>query len=221
MVFPWYRGPRFRRRFLAMAFSFLKRTRDAAAARPHAKPRRRPAARPWLEPLEERLAPATRVWDGGSPLNSNWSTAANWVGDVAPTPGVDDLQFPDTAARKANTNDFVGATFLGLAFTGSGYTLGGNPLTLGGNLTTSQGTSSDFINLPLTLNGDRTFQLGADSVLTINGVIEDSGGTRGFTKAGTGILTLRGANTYAGLTQVSEGSIRVEHPSALGSTAGG
>src|SRR5262249_9707727 len=70
----------------------------------------------------------------------------------------------------------------------------------------------------LTLNADRTFQLGSGSALTINGVL---GGPGGFTKAGTGTLVLGGANTYAGLTQVSEGALYVEHPSALGSTAGG
>src|SRR5262249_56446616 len=146
-----------------------------------AKPMRRPSARPWLEALEERLAPATRVWDGGSPLNSNWTTAANWVGDVAPVPGVDDLEFPTTAARKTNTNDFVGATFLGLAFTGSGYTLGGNPLTLGGDLTTSTGPSSNTLTLNLTLNGDRTFQVAANTVLTISGGIDGAGDPRGVT----------------------------------------
>src|SRR5262245_60624355 len=221
MVFPWYRGPRFRRRFLAMAFSFLKRTRDAAAARPHAKPRRRPAARPWLEPLEERLAPATRVWDGGSPLNGNWSTAANWVGDVAPVPGVDDLQFPSTAARKANTNDFVGATFLGIAFTGSNYVLGGNGLTLGGNLRARRSAATNAINLSRTLNADRTFQVDSGSSLTISGTIADAGPASGFTKTGPGVLLLTGANTYSGLTRVTAGQLRAANVSALGSSAGG
>src|SRR5262249_53786618 len=176
MVLRLYRRPHSQRRFLAMVFSFLRRNRNAAAARPQAKPMRRPSARPWVEALEERLAPATRVWAGGSPLNSNWTTAANWVGDVAPVPGVDDLEFPTTAARKTNTNDFVGAAFLGLAFTGSYYVLGGNPLTLGGNLTTGLGASSDYLNLALTLNADRTFQLGSGSALTINGVLGGPGG---------------------------------------------
>jgi autotransporter-associated beta strand protein len=171
-----------------------------------------------VEELETRLAPATRVWDGGSTLNSNWSTAANWVGDVAPVPGVDDLQFPSTAARKTNTNDFAGASFLGIAFTGSDYVLGGNALTLGGNLTTSPGTFSNFLGFAINLAADRTFQLGANSVLTISGVL---GGPAGFTKSGPGTLFLRGSNTYAGLTQVSDGVLRVEHPSALGSTASG
>src|SRR5262245_44770509 len=80
------------------------------------------------------------------------------------------------------------------------------------------GASSDYLNLSLTLNADRTFQLGSGSALTINGVL---GGPGGFTKAGTGALFLRGANTYAGPTLVSEGPLYVEHPSALGSTAGG
>src|SRR5262249_24052604 len=104
---------------------------------------------------------------------------------------------------------------------GSNYVLGGNPLTLGGNLTTGSGTSSNYINLSLSLNGDRTFQLGAGSVLTINGVLGSGGGAWGVTKAGTGLLILRGANTYAGATLVSEGNLYVEHPSDLGSTAGG
>ena len=50
-----------------------------------------------LDRLETRLAPAVATWDGGGPDN-NWTTAANWVGDVAPQPG-DDLVFPQGAAR--------------------------------------------------------------------------------------------------------------------------
>jgi autotransporter-associated beta strand protein len=168
--------------------------------------------------LEDRLALATRVWDGGSLVNSNWSTAANWVGDVAPVPGVDDLEFPSVAARKANTNDFVNAAFLGITFTGSNYVLGGNAVTLGGDLNAGPGTFSNYFNLNLTLNANRTFQLGASSALVISGVL---GGPGGFTKTGTGTLQLRGANTYAGLTQVSDGAILVEHPSALGATQRG
>jgi autotransporter-associated beta strand protein len=114
---------------------------------------------------------------------------------VAPAPGVDDLEFPDTAARKTNTNNFAGATFLGLTFTGRGYTLGGNPLTLGGDVTASPGPFGNSINLDLTLDADRTFQLDGSSELRVNGVI---GGPGGLAKAGTGGLALRGANTYAG-----------------------
>src|SRR5262249_13399613 len=40
----------------------------------------------------------TRIWDGGSGVDSNWLTAANWLGDLTPLPG-DDLIFPSGAAR--------------------------------------------------------------------------------------------------------------------------
>src|SRR5262245_21256280 len=81
---------------------------------------RRPASRPRLESLEDRLLLATRDWDGGGPDN-NWMTAGNWVGDVAPQPGVDDLEFPAGASRLTSNNNFpVGTDFLQIVFSGSG-----------------------------------------------------------------------------------------------------
>src|SRR5262245_25659001 len=76
-------------------------------------PRRRPLATSpahclaWrLERLEERTAPAVATWDGGGSDN-NWTTAANWAGDVAPTPNAGDiLVFPAGAGRLTTTNDF-------------------------------------------------------------------------------------------------------------------
>src|SRR5262249_2852664 len=129
-----------------MLLSSLRRNRQAAPAHSRAGSRPRSACSLRLEALEDRLAPATCIWDGGSLVNSNWSTAANWVGDVAPVPGVDDLEFPSAAARKANTSDFVGATFGGIAFTGSGYALGGNPVTLGGKLEAGPRAAREFLD---------------------------------------------------------------------------
>lgn len=200
-----------------MLFSSLRRNRKAASAPPRATAARRRSWRPGLEVLEERLTFATRVWDGGSLVNSKWSTAANWVGDVAPVPGVDDLVFPATAARKANTNDFVNAAFLGLTFTGSGYAVGGTPVSLAGSLSAGPATVTN-VNLRIQLLADRTFQIGAGSTLAVT---EDIVGPGGFTKNGTGTLRLLGFNSYLGLTRVDEGAILVEHPSALGSTQSG
>src|SRR4029453_10918226 len=47
------------------------------------------------------------------------------------------------------------------------------------------------------------------------------GGTGALTKAGTGILTLSGANTYSGLTLVSAGILNIQSGSALGATTTG
>jgi autotransporter-associated beta strand protein len=201
----WFSGRR-RLRFLTPAGS---RTRSA----------RRASLPPRLERLEDRLAPATRVWDGGSPTDSFWSSPANWDHDIAPVAWADDLVFPATAARKASTNDFLDAAFLGITFSGSGYALGGNSLTLDGTLSADPGLPSNVVTLGITIFGAQTFQVGSGSVLTLSGVLDGAG--LGFTKSGIGTLTLTGANTYLGVTEVSEGLLRVENPSALGSTIDG
>src|SRR5437870_7719238 len=93
--------------------------------------RRRPLSRrPQVEALEARLAPATDIWTGRG-ANPNWMTAGNWSIGI-PNAG-DDLVFPTGAARLNNTNNFASGTgFNSITFSGSGYTLGGNRITLGG-----------------------------------------------------------------------------------------
>src|SRR5207302_4054644 len=87
--------------------------------------------------LESRLAPAIATWDGGG-ADNHWTTAANWVGDVAPQAG-DDLVFPAGAARLTNDNDFTFNTpFHSVAITGSGYTL------LGSSVVVSAGVRADL-----------------------------------------------------------------------------
>ena len=46
-----------------------------------------------LTRLESRLAPANAIWDGGGTDNL-WSTAANWVGDVAPQAILEWVEIP-------------------------------------------------------------------------------------------------------------------------------
>ena len=83
-----------------------------------------------------RLGSATdAIWDGapdggGTSADANWTTASNWVGDVAPVAG-DDLYFPATAAQKVNVNTFpAGTAFDSITFTGSGYDITGNGIAL-------------------------------------------------------------------------------------------
>src|SRR5262245_38624323 len=66
-----------------------KPTRHTHAPRP-----RKPAAprRMHVESLEDRLAPATILWDGGpGGAGVDWNVPANWVGDLLPGPN-DDAQ---------------------------------------------------------------------------------------------------------------------------------
>src|SRR5215211_743884 len=74
------------------------------------------------------------TWDGGGG-DGNWTTGANWAGDIAPIAG-DLLQFGGTTNLLTN-NDFASNTLFGgidfLAGAGS-FTLGGNAMLLGGNI---------------------------------------------------------------------------------------
>src|SRR5882672_8221420 len=86
-----------------------------------------------LDRLETRLAPAQATWDGGG-ADNHWTTAANWVGDVAPQPG-DDLVFPGTAQQLTNVNDFpAGTAFGSLQIPQLDYRLSGNPIALAGGI---------------------------------------------------------------------------------------
>ena len=93
---------------------------DTAGRRGTVRPSR---FRPRLEVLEGRIAPATRVWDGGG-ANNLWSTAGNWAGDVAPKSG-DDLVFPEGAAQTASVNNFLTGSFARIIVTGTGYSFSG------------------------------------------------------------------------------------------------
>src|SRR5262245_53421509 len=108
MAITWFRKP-------------TKRRPAPGRARPH-------PFRPRLEGLEDRIVPATRVWDGGSAVNNNWMTANNWEGNIAPV-AFDDLVFPAgvSGSDKLTTNNFpTGTQFRSITIEDSGYSLDGN-----------------------------------------------------------------------------------------------
>src|SRR4051794_14837323 len=83
--------------------------------------------RPALELLEDRLAPATVAWDGGTAgTGTAWNTAANWVGDVLPT-AVDDVE--------------IGSAFAGVTIS-SGGSVTINKLTSAATLSITSGAFS-------------------------------------------------------------------------------
>ena len=128
---------------------------------------------PRLERLEDRTVPAVATWDGGG-ADNHWTTAANWVGDVAPQPG-DDLVFPSGAAQLTNVNDFPAATaFHSLAVSGGGYQMSGNRIALAAGLSVE--TISLALSLPLTLTADQTFS---------EMVVESAGSLKLCRQAGT------------------------------------
>lgn len=59
------------------------------------------------------------------------------------------------------------------------------------------------------------------SYLVVGGAISDGGNNRGLTKAGNGTLQLDGANSFTGPITINAGVLRISHPTALGTVAGG
>src|SRR5262249_53455930 len=153
---------------------------------------RRPRCRPRLEALEDRLLLSTRVWDGtvdGSGVaftDANWTSAQNWVGDVAPVAG-DDLVFPATALQYSTNNDFApGTVSHSISIAGSSYTMAGNALALTAGITPSNTAGVNTIAMPLTLTAGQTITSGvAKTNLVLSGATLDNGGFP-LTVAGSG-----------------------------------
>src|SRR5215470_6046369 len=96
------------------------------------------------ERLETRLAPAIATWDGGG-ADNHWTTAANWVGNVAPNAG-DQLVFPGGPARLTTTNDFAaGTAFDSISITSGGYSISGDGVTVANGVRASVTLPNDVV----------------------------------------------------------------------------
>ncbi len=161
-------------------------------------------ARLWMETLESRLTPTTSTWSGAS--SALWSDNGNWSNAPANT---NDLAFPTVATNTTNTNDLTTANAFGnFSLTGSGYVIGGSPISLTGSIDSDQATGVNTVNLPITLTTSPTVTVDhATSSLVLGGVID---GTVGLTKTGAGLLDLTQTNTYSGTTTVTAGTLQVD-----------
>ncbi|HEY0461743.1 MAG TPA: VCBS repeat-containing protein [Pyrinomonadaceae bacterium] len=166
---------------------------------------------------------AVKTWDGGAGADANWTTAANWVNDIAPVAN-DDLVFPAAATQFATNNNFFLLTnFNSITIDGS-YTIGGNPLRLANSLTVTSGTQA--INTAISLSGGQTLTANGASVTTIAvlsvggaGLTLDGTGSFGIglisgagtiTKNGAGACLLASASGYSGAINVTNGVFVVD-----------
>jgi uncharacterized repeat protein (TIGR01451 family) len=185
-------------------------------------PRRR-GARLLLETLEDRLTPATHTWTGATISDPHWSNAGNWTGG-APQPGESNvvLIFGPGAQQKQTFDDVANLSVQQINLTDTGYILSGSTfLTLTGGIadtTANSGTSplpNNEIQINMALAGQDTVQVaGVGRALVLSGTLT---GTGGLTKVGPGALDLSsgtnegsGVNSYAGPTQVNEGSLLLD-----------
>ncbi|MBA3936181.1 MAG: autotransporter-associated beta strand repeat-containing protein [Planctomycetes bacterium] len=148
------------------------------------------------------LPAATVTWSGAGG-DDNWSTAANW-GGTAPVAG-DDLVFAGTTRATPNNNLTAATSFASITFSAgaTAFTIGGNSITLAGNLTNSS-SAAQVINLAVILSGAPVISC-ASNPLTLGGIVSGSGS---LTVSGAStVLTLSVNNTYAGGTTISLGAV--------------
>lgn len=139
---------------------------------------------------------AINLQDGGG----TWTLSGANTNSGATLVNGANLTAASTTALSPNSAYTVGAT-LDLA----GYSNQIAGLTGGGTVRSTGGAAVLTVNNDvLTSNADYTF----------SGVLQNGTGTLGLTKTGTKILTLSGTNTYTGVTNVSQGTLKL----ALGSS---
>lgn len=178
-----------------------------------------------------------RTWDGGSVTTSLWDDAANWTNNSAPGVG-DDLIFPFSAARTANTNNFAtNMTFNTLNIARFGYQLYGAPMRLLGGVVGNFSNGFSTVHAKLVLGQPQTFTIPDGGGLSLHSVdnnghdlrvtnalgsgtdIDSLVGAGGLTKAGPGILLLIASNSYSGLTVIESGSIDLSVSNGLGAAS--
>ena len=166
---------------------------------------------------------AVRTWDGGG-SDANWTTAANWVGDIAPVAN-DDLVFPATSAQFTTNNNFALLTnFRSITVEGGAYTIGGNLFRLSAGLTVQSGSLT--VNTAITLNGAQVFNSGTAGTITLLGLsvgssqltIEGDGitgiglisGSGGVIKNGIGVAAIIAASGFSGPLTLNNGILVID-----------
>lgn len=175
------------------------------------------------------LVAAGKIWVGGDTTDGKLSTASNWRDGIAPSAG-DQIIFSHNARGSRNLiNDLPPALAVtsGVIFNGTGYDISGNLITLQGPVVQKgmedNTLGGNKIHAPILLDvGAGLFTIeqspGGFDPLQLLGTVS---GPSGILKQGVGTLSLSGANTYQGITQIQQGIVAIDHPSALGDTAAG
>jgi hypothetical protein len=164
---------------------------------------------------------ASHIWTGVS--DDHFSNAANWIGGSPAGDAAAALSFPATG-RPAATNDLNRLTVQSIAFSGNGFTIGGNTVTLAANATVidaSAGTNT--ITCDLVLAGNVAVSVTGSiydrNGLALSGAVSGSGG---ITLRGGGHLIYTGSapNTYTGSTVVLYGELQLKKAANVTAIAG-
>ncbi|MCX6878881.1 MAG: autotransporter-associated beta strand repeat-containing protein [Verrucomicrobia bacterium] len=123
------------------------------------------------------------------------------------------LQGDITVGAEALTLNGLGIDATGALRNISGTNTYGGLLTLGSATRINSDAGSLTLSNTGTITGSHALTVGGAGDTSISAIIGTGGGT--LTKDGGGTLTLSGANTYAGNTTVTAGTLRVDNPLAI------
>lgn len=181
------------------------------------------------------LAGGPAVWtDGTGP----WSNGANWLAGTTPTIEAQPVFFAGTGGTSTHDTALGSVSEIRFLADASGsYVVDGAPLSLGADGIINESAHEQTVALDLVLSADsiivthtakvvvsgdidtagHMLVVDGDHDTEITGVISGAGGVH---KVDFGMLTLGGANTYAGRTDVVMGTLRIDGSIQTGVTVG-
>lgn len=154
-------------------------------------------------------AAVSRTWTGV--VSGQWSNPSNWSPAGAPVDN-DELIFPNGPTTTTMTNDIVGLDLATMIFSGpagSGYTVGGQAITLVNGAVLQANSGTHTLTIPINLGSEPRFvSVATETKLIVTGVLS---GASGPVKTGGGELEIGGtsANTYTAETWIQNGTLRV------------
>jgi autotransporter-associated beta strand protein len=161
------------------------------------------------------VLPSSRTWNGGSLVDSKWSSVTNWVLNAPPASPADSVTFAGTTRLTPDMN--ANYSIAGLSFdnTAGSFNISsstGGTLTNGLSGIANNSVNPQVLNMPVVLGTAQTFNPAAGNLTLSNSV------TGGFalTKSGNGTLTFSGSGTSSvgdlivtnGLLKVTAGTVR-------------
>jgi autotransporter-associated beta strand protein len=139
------------------------------------------------------------IWTQTAGGSRSWNTASNWNNNTVPSPGFGQtLDF--------STVNLAADTTLDLAANRTGGIWRFGDTTGSENWIVSEGNT-------LTLAGATPGIEVVNNTTTLDCIVA---GTSGLAKTGAGTLVLTGSNTYTGGTSLTDGSLAIHHPNAIG-----
>lgn len=170
---------------------------------------------------------ASLTWDAGGGATTNISTNTNWTADPVPdlAHGGEIATFGSAGSTAVIDSD---VSLLGIVLNrDANFTLanGAGTLTLGASgitvtLPTTTARTHVISESNLVLAADQTWSITNNTGTAQLNVSSSIGGAFGFSKTGTGSLSLSGSSSFDGEVSVNTGSVTVSNASALGSTVG-